>query len=231
MAKQRVQTELKAWRKFFEHRREVMSPDRFSALLAKWAAGDGVPAALARAGEYFGLNPSDEIESKILLLTLTTILFAKKGRKKGSKEWSALRLTLLGYRAKEIEADYPGLGDTDLARRIIKRFGKEESFGKPEYKSANVVRQQLPKARAMAISRGELNWINELTAEGLRQELEIWRAGKVNLQWSWDGNPKNAEWYAEQIHPYHINTIISEIEARLQVIEAEKQNPALTLVK
>src|SRR5262249_16352243 len=176
MAKQRVQKDLKQWREFLEDRSQRLTDAERRAFYERFLGITPLPPGLVRAGEYFGLDPTDVIESNVLLQILCAVLFPRKGRRSGSKEWSALRLSLLAYRAREIEKERPGLKDSDIAEIICKRFKKEELSGKKEYKNANIVRLQLPRARSLLKTwRG--GWENEMNEQRLRRVLDDIKGG------------------------------------------------------
>ena len=144
MAKQRVQKELTRWRNMLEYAREEYGPDGFRAYLAQAAEKD--TPHIARAGEYFGLDPNHQTEAQVLLRVLAQILFPKKGRRKGTKAWSGLRLLTLAFRAQEMEAKHPRLNDSNLAKKIYGEFPDE-------YKSEHAVRQRLASARKQITTR------------------------------------------------------------------------------
>jgi hypothetical protein len=143
------------------------------------------------------------------LRVLADILFPGKGRKKGSEKWSHSRVLLLSCRVKELEAERPGLSDSDLAHRIWKRF-------RGEYKSSCVVRQRLAEARARDdVFRNSFKMFFSLhSEEGVREELKRVAAEA--------DDPADNEWdrYASQ-------QLIKMAEERLKEIEAEKQKAAL----
>src|SRR5262249_42884494 len=162
MAKQRVQKELKRWRKFFEHGQQIVPPDKYSAKLVEMA--DRIPLSLVRAGGYFGLNPADQLECAVLLRVLASILFPQKGRKKGSRhKWPMLRTMLLAFRLEELETAHPNLGDSELARRILTRFPREYDKS---------LRLQLPRAQSVLKKNQTPKWFNEMSEQQLRDGIE-----------------------------------------------------------
>src|SRR5262245_26210004 len=213
MAKQRVQKELKGWRNHLELFRAKRS-EEYRAYLAELAGGPA-PRRLARAGEYFGLNPTDPIESAVLLRILSDVLFPKKGRRKGTKEWDTERLLFLAEQVKWLEAKHPRWNDSRLAQEI------HEKMSPGFYKSRHAVRQKLSTARAIhdALPR---RLIAEKSEQELRAMLEALQSGKetsVMLK-----SPT-----VFRVLVMGASFAIEHIEKRLREIEAKK--PALALVK
>jgi hypothetical protein len=216
MAKQRAQKELNGWREYLIMVRQKLPPEKYRANLAKLADGDGhgLPVRLRRAGEYFGLDPTDQIESKFLLIILAEILFPDKGRKKGTKEWDTVRLWLLASRVKFLEEEHPRWNDSRLAKEIYKDSPRK-------YKSWHAVRQRLASARVVYDTLPK-RLIAELSERELRERLEALKSGRETcLKFEsptifglWEMNSQFA---------------IEQIEKRLREIETKK--PSLTLVK
>lgn len=129
-------------REWFDDYRELLPAAEFKAKYSAWANSAG--PALKRAGDYFGLDPSIQLDATVLLRVLAHAVFGeiKKGRKKGTNNWSSAKYLRLGGQFEELKKAHPSIRDNKAAEKICDSY-------RGEYASAELVRRRLPRARLL----------------------------------------------------------------------------------
>jgi hypothetical protein len=136
--------------------RECLSPERFKAWCHYQYAEPAEWKPEERAAKYFGLDPADPTDSKVLLRLLAYVVFPKpkkQGRKKGGNKWNVERFVTLGSRLHDLETKARRrFSDSAAAKELLKLY--------PEYGSNRqwlTLRQWLPEARERFALRQQLH--------------------------------------------------------------------------
>jgi hypothetical protein len=139
-----VKQRLEYWLEELVDWREILPADEYRARYRRKIADCRDWKPVDRAAQYFGLDPADPTDLKVLLRLLAHVVFGepkKRGRKKGSDKWGGERYFTLGARLHELETKAGSrLSDSQAARKLVEdytEYGREWT----------TLRQRLPKAR------------------------------------------------------------------------------------
>jgi hypothetical protein len=185
MRRNLVKERLKYHKERFDDWREKLSAEQFRSQLEEIAEGPPSPA-LRRAAEFFGLDSTDPVDSGVLLDVLADAAFyeSKKGRKKGSNQWTTERLLTLGFRLHELEkAAGSRISYSEAAKKI------KNDYSDYKYLRERVIRERLPDAREV-FELKKRNWRLELkpikTPQGMvitvGQLREVLRGGLLQTK-------------------------------------------------